>query len=514
MAAGAQHRFGCAPPDPDPTEFAEFDAFVDEFMKKNWKPIHAPNEGLEEWLLGSNYTEREKEKLRKCFVQDADVHWREKKVCGSFNKDEFYLECKFARSINARHDLLKCMLGPLVQEIEREVFKHPAFIKKIPVRERPAYINEIMRSELPIIVEGDDGLMLEYSSDYSAFESLFTRRLIEACEARLFRYMLGGGEWAVRFCNLVDTVCWRTNANRYSSGLRLEVEAKRMSGEMFTSLGNSFTNLCVLSFLYEKYIKNGIQLNEKHFEALGLRCKLEKHDDPAEASFCGQVYHPQAQQIIRDPRATLIKLGWSRMPYVYASGRTKLKLLRLKALSMAYESASCPIIAAVAKRLLELTRSAAKRDRYLYTYCTRWEKEWLEVNRVENVQFPPIDPRTRDLFAKIYGIPVADQLEAERIAGTMSLGAAPQAFVELLRLPAVLADYWDTYVSPSLNAGIGWTCMSWPLASWDQALLDAEEDRRPQHLAADAPDCKMGCPKRLCYFPLTHGVVTLSPADL
>lgn len=456
MAAGAQHRFGCAPPVADAVEFAEFDCHTTMYISSTFTPLHTPSDDLEEWLEASQYSETDKEKLRKTWYLFSHEGYKTRMTCGAFCKDEFYMEMKPARSINARHDLLKCMLGPLVQAIEKDVFMHPSFIKKIPMNERPKYILAIMASILPIIVEGDDGLLKGMASDYSAFESLFTLDLIRACERKLIVYMLGGGKVAQKFANIIDTVCYGTNRNRYSSGLKVSVEAKRMSGEMFTSLGNGITNLLVLVFLFNKYVSKGIKITPAHFEALGLRAKLEHHDDPSEASFCGMVFDPVDQQIIRDPRATLVKLGWSRMPYVQSSTKTLTKLLRLKALSLAYESESCPVLSAIARRLLFLTKPAVKYDSWLLKYCTRWEKEWMIDNEKKALTWPEIGQGTRSLFAKLYGISVADQLAAERIAETMELGPAPLALLELLDLPLTLREFWDVYVSPSPNAGVGW----------------------------------------------------------
>lgn len=456
MAAGAQHRFGCAPPVADPVEFSEFTEFAIAYIKQTFTPVYSPTDDLEEWLEASQYSETDKEKLREAWYVYSHEDYLTRTTCGAFCKDEFYMEMKPARSINARPDLLKCMFGPLVQHIEKVVFEHPAFIKKIPMVDRPKYILAIMASALPIIVEGDDGLLRGMASDYSAFESLFTLDLIRACERALFLHMLGGGKVAHKFVNILDRVCYGQNRNRYSSGLRLAVDAKRMSGEMFTSLGNGITNLLVLVFLFEKYVKRGVSITPAHFEALGLRAKLEHHDDPSEASFCGMVFDPVDQQIIRDPRATLVKLGWSRLPYVHSSTKTLTKLLRLKALSMAYESESCPVLSAIARRLLFLTAPVVKYDTWLLKYCqTNWEREWMTTNR-RVLTWPEIGLGTRSLFEKLYGISVADQLELERIAGEMTLGPAPQALLDLLDLPLELREFWDVYVSPSPNAGEGW----------------------------------------------------------
>lgn len=441
-----------------------FSEFTHSFIRRTFTPLLLFNDGIEDWLAASHYSETDKQRLRQVYYQESDVHSRARKVCKAFLKDEMYDDIKFARTINARHDLLKTLLGPLSQEVERAIFKHPAFIKKIPMHERPDYVLGVMSSPFPIIVEGDDGLMqvpghlYSYSFDYEAYESLFTKMLMEICELDVFFYMLGGGAFATWFVSFLRQLLTGWNYNRYGNGLRVRVKAKRMSGEMITSLGNGVTNLFILAYLFTNYVLKGIDLTPAHFERLGLRVKLVKHDDAAEASFCGMVFDPSDKQIIRDPVPTLLKLGWCRMPYVNSSYKTRVKLLRLKALSLAYESECCPILSAVARRLLELTAPAVRHDRYLYKYCSRWEKEWMEQN-TRSLTWPAIGENTRSLFAKLYGVSIADQLAIEEACAEMPLGPAPQVLVDRLHIPPRFGEFWDSYVSPCATAGVGWAVL-------------------------------------------------------
>jgi hypothetical protein len=158
-----------------------------------------------------------------------------------FVKSEFYELFKHFRMINARCDTFKASVGPVFKVIEHEIFKNPAFIKKIPVMERPEYIcNRILKG---------GGLYME--TDYSSFESLFTPQLMRSCEMIMYKYMsrdlLGGTTWF----SLVERTITGTNAisNKY---FKAWVEGKRMSGEMNTSLGNGFSNLMIMKFVLAK----------------------------------------------------------------------------------------------------------------------------------------------------------------------------------------------------------------------------------------------------------------------
>jgi hypothetical protein len=429
--------------------FQEFSLFCDQFIKKNFPRLVDLDDDFEAWLSGTSYSAADKEKLRAAQDKHADA-WMKltKTACKSFVKDEFYEELKPARSINARHDVWKGLFGPLIKRVEEEVFKHPSFVKKIPVVDRPRYILQVMESALPVIVEGDDGLMRTLMSDYSAFESLFDRTLIKTCELAVFRHMLGGSAFGREFVRVLENVCYRTNSCCYGNGVKVTVQCKRMSGEMFTSLGNSVTNLMVLAFLFEKFMSKDVQITEEIFGRLGLRAKVQHCRDPAEASFCGMVFDPQDCQMIRDPRPVLVKLGWCAERFVDAGDRVRFTLLHLKALSLSCEMGSCPILGVLARRLVALTQGKAKPSVFWSKYLTPWEKEKLSVNLSSLNQFTAPGDGTRALFERRYGISVSDQLRIEGIVSEMELGPLCGEVVELLGLPDRWADYWDEYVVP------------------------------------------------------------------
>jgi hypothetical protein len=88
-----------------------------------------------------------------------------------FVKDEGYDSFKHARGINSRTDEFKVRVGPIFKLIEKEVFKLPCFIKKVPLDRRAEYILDMMGETGPFLV-----------SDYTAFESLFTRDIMSRVE--------------------------------------------------------------------------------------------------------------------------------------------------------------------------------------------------------------------------------------------------------------------------------------------------------------------------------------------
>lgn len=144
MVAGAFKRFAAKPPPPDLALLRELEAFVDRWCVKNLTPLRPDSDTtVEHWLETANYPQWRKDQLKQKWSNVNSI-WSKKKYlrCKSFMKDEVYatMEWKHARGINSRSDEYKCAVGPIFHLIEQELFKHPAFIKYVPVAERPNYI--------------------------------------------------------------------------------------------------------------------------------------------------------------------------------------------------------------------------------------------------------------------------------------------------------------------------------------------------------------------------------------
>lgn len=188
-----------------------------------------------------------------------------------------------------------------------------------------------------------------------------------------------------------------------------------MSGDMCTSLGNGFTNLMLALYLVHKkggtlegfvegddgLFATDVELTAADYEKLGFTIKIEEVTDPREASFCGMVF--AENEIIREPRRFLMGFGWTQS-YIHAGTRIMDQLLRAKALSTAYETPQCPIVGAMARYALSATRSV--RPRFVNDGFHHPPDE------APIAEFNP-QAATRQLFARLYGISVPEQLEAE-----------------------------------------------------------------------------------------------------
>lgn len=434
MIAGAIKRFAAKPPKPDEALLLKFEEYVDRWLTKNLVPL-APDAdtSVERWLKHSGYPEWRKVDLRLKWAKVACI-WGDQRYMKvkSFMKDEGYAasEYKHARGINSRTDEYKCAVGPIFKLIETEVFKHPAFIKKIPVDQRAQYIMD------RIYREGGTYI----ATDYTSFEALFTKRLMAACEFRLYRYMTQYLPEAAEFDRHLEEVLAGTNHCSFKF-FSLWVEATRMSGEMCTSLGNGFSNLMLLNFACEEAGgqcyecvegDDGIARCEggtptaSFFKRLGMRIKLENHVELSRASFCGLVFDIDEKKNVTDPRKVLASFGWTDQRYAKAKDSKLKQLLRCKSLSLAFQYPGCPVISALARYGLRVTHGVTVGQRIL-RQMRFYEREFLYfmlgvdddpkhgLKGDYGAPDLPVGPKTRILVEELYGITIAQQLEIEKM---------------------------------------------------------------------------------------------------
>ncbi|APG76278.1 hypothetical protein 2 [Changjiang tombus-like virus 22] len=475
LLAGVAARFATQPPRPDDVLMGELEQFVLRWLEENLTPLSADCDvSFDSWVAGCNQPDWRKAELREAFdswVVPESKHFDVK----MFMKKESYTDWKHGRAINSRTDAFKTMVGPFFSAIEHEVFKRPEFIKKVPVTDRASYVyHRLYRTNGHY-----------YSSDFTSFEALFTRRLMEIVEFSLYRHMtkhLPSGGW---FMGLISRVLLGKNKikNRHMS---LEVEATRMSGEMCTSLGNGFSNLMFNLFVASKsgvdidgvvegddglFVTSG-QIDDSLFEKLGLIIKIERHEDPSTASFCGQIFDPQNFVVITDPRKVLASAGWIDGKYLGAKRGKQLGLLRAKAWSFGYQYPECPIVSAMARALLRLTRSMDHRVVFKTDLGWWLRKEYQaafdhgrpELNR-------PVRDETRSLMHKVFGVSPDTQREIEAwFDNLQEIRPFPS-----LDVPESWKEYFQSYVVRTLNTD--WADL--PPESWNKdycVVLPAELD--------------------------------------
>lgn len=449
IAAGARKRVVCRLPDLDLKLVSRFKRFVHSWLRENLIPLPADTDvSAESWLEEAPYPQWRKQEL---WVVDVE-HKKGKLprlfvVCKSFIKDESYPEWKYPRTINPRPDTFKKLTGPIFHRIEKEVFKLKWFIKKIPLVDRPAYIEEYVSR-----------LGAEYfATDYSSFEASFSKEIMEAAEMQLYEYMsqyvAGGEEWYEQ----VHDALTGPQELRFKNVV-VKTQATRMSGDMCTSLGNGFTNLMLMLFAGHELglgelravfegddglgcFERGLP-NPEFFNGLGFNVKMERHKVLSEASFCGMIYDPEDLVNITDPADVLAKIGWAKASYRGSKRNKLMALLRMKALSIAHQYHGAPIIYPAARKILELTRGYNIDGILNSRNLTHWE--YQKYSQLKN-QEPPVREvpiATRRLMERKYGITVENQLLVE--SQISNCGFGPWKLD--LECPKVWYDCWDMYV--------------------------------------------------------------------
>jgi len=420
---GVQKRFLALVPESKPEVMRDFALFVKLWLSENLTPLPSDSDvSFDTWINNTNYPEWRREELRNVFRNMNGLESKDLK-CKSFIKRETYLNYKHARGINSRTDAFKVFCGPIFTLIEKSVFKMKWFIKKIPIDERPRYIKD-MFAELP-------GYTV--STDFETFEALFVPELMSACEMQLYEHMSqfidGGNEWY----KTIFRVLTGLNICDFRSFVT-KVFGTRMSGEMCTSLGNSFTNLMVFLFVCKRMgipdppgVVEGDDgafrveriPTSSMFEDLGLKIKIESHESFEEMSFCGMVFDSEDLLNVSDPREYLASFSWLSNRYACAKRNKLLALLRCKALSLAYQYIGCPIISELAQYGLRMTRGIDIRHVVKNSPAfDSWERDKLlaalkDEKRLRE-KLKPIPVNTRLLVAKLYGLSIELQMDIER----------------------------------------------------------------------------------------------------
>jgi len=453
IEAGAMKRFLTTTPLPDLSALDALNRFVISWCKKNLIPLSRDvDTSVESWLTKTNYPKARQEQLLKIWVESGG-HLKQKDYhVKSFVKDESYDEFKHVRLINSRSDLFKCQVGPIFKLIEEVVFKNAAFIKKVPIADRPAFIRQRLER---------DGAKYFYG-DFSAFESHFGRLIMQKIEFVMYLYMTQYIPEYKKFSRILNDVIAGKNVCK-TKMFKIFVEARRMSGEMNTSLGNGFTNLMLLLFLFEQLgeeIHPVVEGDDSatsfmhrcptadDFKKLGFTIKCGTCDNFEELSFCGMVFDPIDLVNVTDPHKVLASFGWEGRAYTKYTKRKLMALLRCKSLSYLYQYPGCPIIQSLANYGLRCTRSYDVR-RFVQTSRTLsvWDRELyiLAMNNTNYKTFVPVPYRTRLLVERLYGINISQQIRVEKYLDSLSTLTQLRGPISELNFPEQWCVYSDMY---------------------------------------------------------------------
>lgn len=349
------------------------------------------------------------------------MHFKVKLFC----KDENYTDFKLPRGIYAREDVAKVFFGPYFNKMESIVYEQPEFIKHVPVKDRGKYVDEMLNSAGAKFI----------ATDYSKFECHFDRDRMENCEFVLYQKLLGSNPRGVIALDIMREVL-QGNNRIYCKWFTGTIAARRMSGEMNTSLGNGFSNLMMMTEVCTRvgnkiedvlgvvegddglfrFLDGMVVPTTESFRSAGCDIKLDTYERISDASFCGLLYDETDKMVITDPYDVLCSIGLLTKEYAGARRSKKLALLRCKALSTLYQYPSCPIISEMSRYILRFTkhidiRNVVEKSRSI---CL-WEREqYYAALKSHNYEAAlEIGIATRLLFSELYGISVEAQLRIE-----------------------------------------------------------------------------------------------------
>lgn len=451
---------------------------VRDYISTHYRPISSADLlQFDKWIDSTHYSMRRKLELTQIAHSTGldsrelagTIDFKRMRRVNCFVKPEFYTEYKAHRIISSRSDYAKCVYGPIAKAIEQVVYggDHTNFIKHVPVRERPGFLKRRIPAECAAL-----------ESDFSSFECHFNRPLMDACEFELYRYMLQdianyhGLDFRKRddVEKFLEPLC--SSNDMRLLGESYSLDATRMSGEVFTSLGNGFTNLMVSTYLLKT---SGIHVLDAFVEGddglfiidprdadlipsadilkdLGLRIKYVYHAAPTHAGFCGLRYNTRTEHILRDPFPVLYSIGWAMGKPFIQSEAEALGLFKAKLLSLAYECPGCPILTTFALEALA-------RLKHVHANFTAQERDWYKASQLRfyrNMDEAGItvgcDQDDRDLFAALYGVDVDKQLQIED-----DFRNAPTVF-EMLHSPTLqvimaspVYDSWHDYANKRVH---------------------------------------------------------------
>lgn len=410
-------------------------AVTDNTIREWGLPVLSPleNYDIETWLAHTSYNEARKESLRAC--------WREVQYClntigsdslarrkdfwiNTFAKAESYEVPKHVRLINARSDYIKVLIGPYIKAMENHVYKRKEFIKHVPVPDRPAYIKKMLSVPGVTVV----------ATDYTSFESHFSRSTMEDIEFRLYDHMLSKAPNYEQIRSIFyDVIAGRNKCT--SKYYDFELDATRMSGEMTTSLGNGFSNFIMMKYACQVkgstmigvvegddglFIIDGDAPTSADFAELGYNIKLDVHQRYNEASFCGLIFDEDDLINVTDPRKLISEFGWCNRNYVNVKKSRLLELLRAKALSFAHMYNGCPIVTALARCAIRNTKHIDM-SKFLSRHG---HNEWMIDRYVAAMATPLIYKEvplsTRLMVERKYNITVQDQISLETYLDSLS----------------------------------------------------------------------------------------------
>lgn len=408
---------------PDPSVLDEFRNFVRKFIHKHYEPLPElplTHENLDlYWLNNAHKTLKEKEMFHRelqDFIENgpcADFY-----LCNAFTKKELYTEAKYPRVISSRSNQFKAVVSPFVKECEHAACYNKHFIKGKVKTEFTSRLYDIAAKFNHV-----------YETDYSSFEGSYSMKFLRVCEYQFLRYMAKNNPVVSNMIKHVYThknlLKWSNRKGQYGS---CSVPGSRMSGEMWTSCMNGFTNMMLFLFCVEKtevdhpkeydfvvegddgFLGTNFKLDTSWVGKLGFNLKCDAVANVNDCSFCGICMYEG--KYVPDIPKQLFKFGFTFDPGCRNSNKRRKSMARAKALSLYHNGSGIPILQELALNTLKLTKGSKVDVRML----SWWHQQEIDQNLFShNQEFvrEPISIGMRKFVERRWNISVEDQIRIE-----------------------------------------------------------------------------------------------------
>lgn len=392
-------------------EMNRFYNFVHRYVRR-YKPIPRRDISLEymdTWLDESNYSLARKRVLKDYLVDYLHGRRKNMYLCSSFVKREIMLEMKEPRIINSRTDLFKAVVGPFIHEAEKTIYDEH-FVKGLTPPEIAVKLKQFC-----------DGRVFS-ETDYTRFECSIDWRFIRICEKQLLDRLLANNPVILRHIHVAQR---RSDLYYHWHRARLHMRGGRMSGDMWTSSMNGFTNKMLMEYMLFRaqavgdYIvegDDGVITADRPLDfgiaaRLGFRLKIEHVHDINQMSFCGIHVMPSGRPC-PDPHKMAAKFGWVHLkryfhPNTKRKKRGVMGLLKAKALSALYLAAGVPVIQELAVMVIRLTKGI----RANWSEFGWWQKQFKMPHSFVSPE--PVMDSDRTWFYEQWGVPIRTQLALE-----------------------------------------------------------------------------------------------------
>jgi hypothetical protein len=411
-----------------------------------------------EYVESTHYTRKTKEAMIYYWEVKCDQQvTKAAELKKGFVKTERYGVYKPARGIHACSLEEKCFAGSVVKSIEKAVFSQLRryFLKGVPTdekaRELRARLFQVGASYL--------------TSDQSAFESSVSSEIAAVTEIPLYEYMLGGlSPFVLDYLRRTSSKFRRIRYHKFI----VRIRGSRMSGDLQTSLGNSFINLMINKFIAHKLGYDLIGVVEGDdglfridgpvptidmFGQLGFHAKIQVHDDVGVAGFCKMKFDADNVQVT-DFVERLAKFGWTTS--IRASRKTRYNLLYTKALSLKAEFPKCPILGCFADYILRVIKSQPGRRKMVFDEDRAWNRQKLEgAERWLDVA-TSVSLTTRLFYERLYDVSVTEQLSIESYFNSLDHLCPITHPAILSRVPDVWFQNYDRFVVENGDLTVDW----------------------------------------------------------